>query len=729
MVRLKPTWLTVMRYLPSLFLSSCLLFGFAWPNKVVQADSRAGLDIPFSALNSDQLIQLNGLFGTQKLEFTLPNNWQITDDSWIDLSVTFSNLLDQNSSSLTISLNDLQVTSILLKDLAGQGKRIKLPGSFFVTGKNILTLEGVLHLPEDFKTNCSGWDNSARWATFNINSTLHIGFLTQPFPADLSSFPDSFLQPLDRYLPNGEDQTIFVLPDQPQPDDLRALSIISYYLGHQAGDKFVWSPQIFTETKFKTLTTINGNVIFINNQPRGVEGVNTSTKNGIGIFSSPWHSGKAIMVISDRDRQDGYTPAQIFGDWIRKVLLKGNVAYFEQTANLKAPAFTNTFTLEDLGYLDRTIRNIGKQNLIYRFTIPYTIDPTTADLSLEITHAPDLDLTTSSIAVVLNGFTVAAVLPATQNTRSDAIQISLPPKRLRPGINFLRLAFDLHLQDSSCEKGPDTIWATVFNSSKFELTTQKRTETPNLKDFPAAFDQFPGPTFVVPDQPDSQTLANVAKLAFTMGATSYYGNDPPALIDASTYRASNIREQSYILIGLPSKNFAIQDVNDFLPQPFVPHSDQLQTGYGVYLPNPETRASMGLIQMAPSPWNQSGIVMILSGTDSQGLNWAWAATLDTNLRSQFSGNLMIIGPNQGLASTSNSAQPPDLVFEQTPMVTRIPIIGKFLQKNGQSEEAIAVIAIALAGLITWVIVKVSPLLTRIEIRLKHSADPSDQERE
>ncbi len=718
-----------MKHLIGIFLVFFLVINLGSPNLAAKAASGQAIDIPLTSLNSDQPVQFTGLFSDQNLEFTLPNNWQVTDESWVDLTITASDLLDQTDSSLTISLNGLQVKSLLLKDLIGTDQRIEIPGNFFTAGKNTLALDGVLYLPDDTKTNCKGWDNPSRWATFNPVSSLHIGFQTQPFPADLSNFPASFLQPLDHYLPNGEDKTLFVLPEQIQPDDLKALSATAYYLGHQAGDKFVWNPQVVTSTQFRRLTTINSNVIFINNQPQGFEDALSPAKNGIGIFSSPWQPGKALMIISDHNRQDGYTPALILGDWTKKVLLSGNVAYFDQTAAPKPAAFANTFTLEDLGYLDRTVRNIGKENLIYRFMLPYSIEPTSGDLLLEITHAPDLDLNTSSIAVVLNGYTIAAVLPATQNTRADPIQISLPVKRLRPGINFLRLAFDLHLQYGSCEKAPDTIWATVFNSSSFKFTTRGRTGIPTLKDFPAAFDEYPGASFVIPNQPDPQLLNNVSRLIFSMGATSYYGNEPPSLMTASAYTASKVKEQNYVMVGLPSANVAIQDINEFLPQPFSPNTNQLQQGYGVYLPNPDTRASLGLIQIMPAPWHKSGTIMILTGTSSQGLDWAWNATLDPTLRSQFSGNLMIVGPAQGLAPGSASGQSANLLFEQTPMVVRIPIIGSFLQQHGQSEEAIALMAIALAGLLTWSAVKVTPWLTRIEVRLKHVADPGEKERE
>jgi hypothetical protein len=452
-------------------------------------------------------------------------------------------------------------------------------------------------------------------------------------------------------------------------------------------------------------------------------------KNAIGVFASPWDPSKTVMVIFDKDREDGYTPAIILGDWIRKILLSGNVAYFNKTAEKQPPAFKNKYSFEELGYLDRTVRGIGKENLIYRIFIPYNVDPTSADLSLDLTHGPDLDENTSSIAIVLNGYTVASVLPATQSARLEPIQIGLPTKRLRPGINFLRVSFDLHVQHSSCEKAPDSVWATVFNSSTFRLTYQNRSSVPTLNDFPSPFNEYPGATFVVPNQLDVNTLSHVAGLTFTIGAASYYPDQPPKIMTTEKYAKMSSKQGNYILVGLPTENTAIQDVNGYLPQPFKTNANQLQDGYGVFLPTFDSEASTGLMQIINSPWNDNGTVLVLAGTNTQGLDWVWNTILDPKMQGQFSGNLMIVGPKSGITAGSDVPASGSLLFKQTPMVINIPWIGKYLQQQGQSEEAVSIMAIALAGLFTLLALKIAPIISRLEIRFKNHSDNSDKERE
>lgn len=698
--------------------SALLLAVLLIPSHIAHAGANLYVSIPLSELNSDQPIDLKGLISTQDLEFTLPETWKMNEANWLFLRLSASELLDTSASSITIALNGLQVTSMSLNKLTGSGKRINLPSDFFVTGENILSITGSLYLPDDLETNCKGWDDPSRWSLVDPASTLHLAFEKQKLSSDLSNFPDAFIQPLDRYIPDGGDSIMFVLPDQVQPDDLNALTATAYFLGYHAGSDFAWNPKIVTISEFNNQSSHPDNIIFINNIPGQFNNSIATEKNAIGVFPSPWDVSKSVMIIFDNERTDGYTPALIFGDWIRKVLLDGNVAYFDRTPDQQPPVFKNSYTFEELGYLDRTVRGIGEADLTYKLYIPHNIDPTSSSLSLQITHSPDLDPSTSTIAVNLNGFTIASILPTTQNSRLEPIRIGLPAKRFRPGINYLRIAFDLHVPYSSCEKSPDSVWSTIFNNSTVELTYDNRTASPSLKHFPVPFTDYPGATFVIPDELNMQTLVQVAELTFSIGGSSYYANQPPQLITASSFSGTNDNRVNYIFAGLPTENPAIRKLNNFLPQPFKPDSNEMEDSYGIFLPTYNEAASVGLLQISPSPWDTDGSILVLTGTDSQGLSWAWDAALDVEVRKQFKGNLMIAGPDNNVAAGDPNASPVSIQFEQTPVVLRIPIIGKFLQQSGQSEAAVSFLAVVLAGLFTLVALKAVPLIPTVILFIK-----------
>ena len=682
-----------------------LLTNLLAPSRIVSAESDLSIDIPLQSLNGGQAVDLVGLISTQTVDVTLPDNWKIKDQSWLEIETTASDLLDLAKASLTISLNGLQVSSLRIINIAGNTKRIAIPADFFKQGKNTLTFEGLLYLLDDSQTNCRVWDDPSRWLLIGPKSMLHISFQKQSLSVDLSNFPEVFLQPLDGYLTNGENQTLIVLPDEVKKDDLTALAAASYFLGHEAGENFKWVPQILTQSEFSATPVSDKNIIFINNIPSQFEKDIATEKDAIAMFPSPSDDGKAVMVISDQNRDDGYTPALVFGDSAKKVLLNGNVAYLDRATLPPPPAFKNIYSFEELGYFDRTVRGIGKENLIYRIYIPYQVDPTTAALILQLSHSPALDTNVSSFSVYLNGFTVASILPSARNAKLDPIHVDLPRNRFHPGINFLRISFDLHLSYNSCERSPESVWATIFNTSSLEMTYRKRTSIPSLKDFPMPFNDYPGFSFVIPNDKDTKTIIHVAQLAFSMGASSAFANQPPGISTTNNYSASKSSQTNLILVGLPSENKAIEEINPFLPQPFTDDLKYLQDGYGVYLPSVDQNASTGLLQIIPSPWAKNGTMLILTGTDSQGMDWAWDVLLDPAMRAKFSGNIMVVGSQKRTdspATETGITKSPEASFQQMPDVTKIPIIGSFLQKAKQAPLITALIAAAI-GLLTVLI--------------------------
>jgi hypothetical protein len=707
-----------------------ILVNFLIPSIPASAADAYSIDIPIQSLNSDQPINLSGLISTQTIEIPIPTNWEIAAQSWLEIGITASEILDLPNASLTISLNGLQVKSFHLSNMSGTTQRIELPANFFKRGNNTLTFTGTLYLPDDMETNCKIWDDPARWVLIDPLSKLHLSVQKKVIPADLSHFTDFFLRPLDQYLPEDENQTLFILPDGTKQDDLNAMSVISYFLGYEAGENFSWNPQILTESEFNQLNNINGNLIFIDIIPPQFKENISIEKDAVGMFTSPWDSSKAVLVISDQNREDGYSPAYIFGDSSRKALLIGNVAYLDRTVLNPPPNFKDKYSFEELGYLDRTVRGIGRDNLTYRIYIPHDIDPTSATLSLQLAHSPDLDIQTSSFSIYLNGLTVASILPTAKKTGTAPIRVDLPINRFRPGINFLRFSFDLHLPYSSCEKALETVWATIFNNTTLQMTYRERISNPSLEDFPMPFNAPPGVSFIIPTEQDGAALAHIAQLTFSIGASSFYPTQPPEILTENNYGSAKTKQTNFILVGLPSENSAIKEVNDFMPQPFAKDWNQLQEGFGVFLPTYDQNASSGLLQIIPSPWSKNGTILVLTGTDSQGISWAWDIILDSKIRDQFSGNLMIVGSEK--RSASPVAQEDQVLapyFQQTPILIYIPIVGKFLQTNGQSEPYLALIAILMAGLAILIGLKVASTLSKYEIRPKHSPLAEKEERE
>jgi len=690
----------------------CIAFAIAFlvPQKHVNAQAPTFVEIPLETFHDERPVQLLGLISSQTLNIPVPQSWLVGEENWIEIKTRASSLLDFKRSSITISLNGLQISSYSLTEIADTNQKILIPSNMFSQGNNTLTFTGTLYLPDDRETNCQNWDDPSRWFMIEPGGMLHLSFVRRDLSVDLSNFPQVIIEPLERYLPDeNKRQTLIVLPENSTQDDLTSLSTISYILGNTADIKYNWHPEIVTESQFSPNVSANRNIVFIGHGPTELQDTASKDKNYISLYPSPWAQGYAVMVIGDQNRQDGFSPAMVFSDPSRSILLHGNVAYVDPQATLAPQPFPNDISFEDLGYLDRTIRGIGQQNLIYNLYVPYNVDPALVKLNLALVHSPDLDIQNSSFTIYLNGFSIAGILPTARSSTGEPITVGLPANKFRPGINFIRIRFDLHVPYSSCERAPESVWATVLNSSTLEITYRNRSPIPSLKHFPLPFGDYPGFTYVVPDEYSQDDLGYISRLSFMMGTSAYPVNYPPQVMTTGNFRQKEAEHRNVILIGLPSQNSATMSTNDLLPQPFTPDGKSLQDGYGVYLPTSDKDASLGLMQIIPSPWVRGGTVLVLTGNDQQGLGWAWDVILNPTLRDQFAGNLMVVGSanrSDALEGAKNQ-ESPLTIFQQIADASNIPIIGPILQRGGQAFLVPALVAVGTALLLVvftlWII--------------------------
>jgi hypothetical protein len=690
------------RKLSQILISIGLLIAFLLPQKHTYAQNPNFVEIPLEAFHDQKPIELQGLISSQTLNIPVPESWSISDENWTEIQIKVSPLLDAARSSLTITLNGLHISSYQLSKLPETKQRILLPANLFTLGNNTLTFTGTLYLPDDQRTNCQNWGDPSRWLAIQPGGLIHVSFDRRDFPVDLSNFSQILVEPMEKYL--SEDatrQTLIVLPENSTRDDLTSLSSLSYVLGHYAGVNSGWHPEVVNENQFNTGQATGRNVIFVGSAPNEFQDQASRDKDYVAIYPSPWSVGNAVMVIGDQNRQDGFSPAAVFGDPARNLLLHGEIAYVDQQAPAVRQPFPNSLSFEDLGYLDRTVRGIGQQSLIYSLYVPYNIDPLVVKLNLGLLHSPDLDIQNSSFTVYLNGFSIAGILPTARSSAGDPITLGLPAKRFRRGINFIRIAFDLHVPYSSCERALETIWATVLNTSTVEITYRNNVPIPSLEDFPLPFNDSSGSVFVIPDRHSPEDLAYVSRLAFTMGVSAYETDGAPQAMTAADFRQKENEFPNIILVGLPSENLVTQSTNNLFPQPFTLEGNTLEEGYGVYLPTTSKDASLGLMEVFRSPWVRDGTVLVLSGNDRQGLEWTWDAVLNPALRDSFAGNVMVIGSahrSQVVGGVTVQSSP-QFLFQQIADAGNLPIIGQILQRNGKAFLVPALLGVGIALLL------------------------------
>src|SRR5678816_2526532 len=101
------------------FVCACLLLDALIPNQHVSAEGLNFVEIPLEALHDEKPVELQGLISSQTLNIPIPQNWLLNEGNWMELKITASPLLDSARSSLTISLNGLQVNSYRFTRIPG----------------------------------------------------------------------------------------------------------------------------------------------------------------------------------------------------------------------------------------------------------------------------------------------------------------------------------------------------------------------------------------------------------------------------------------------------------------------------------------------------------------------------------------------------------------------------------------------------------------------------------
>jgi hypothetical protein len=673
-----------------------------------QAQDQQVIEIALGDLNIGQPVNLSGLISSATLEFRIPNTYQVADRSWLSIKVNSSQVLDQERSSLTISLNERQAASYRLSQLTDGVMKIDLSSGMFHQGLNTLTFTGMLHLPDDNETACSNWDDPSRWLEIGPESSLHLTVSPTNFALNLAFFPQAFIEPVNRYIAGTvKNETTFVLPDEPALDDLTSLVSLAYLFGHYAGQDFQWQPKVVNEQSGDVNVFRDRGVVLLRSKRQVVVPPSQTEIDFIMMRNSPWDISHPLLYLSDHNPQDGFSPAQLLGDPIRRTMLRKSLAYLDRGPVRPPQPFQDVYTFAQLGYTNRTVRGIGESSLIYRVFIPYNVEPTNAFLRLVISHSPDLDTNVSSILVYVNGFTVAGIVPSARSAQFDPIEVNLPAARFRPGENFIRLTFDLHLPYSSCERAPQSVWATVDASSDLHMSFSQAVRIPTLTDYPMPFSDYPGFTFVLPDNYDLKTLEHITSLAFQFGQNSQLAYQPPVVFTASKFDPETAERANFVLVGLPTENRHIFSINRLLPQPFTEDGSGLEPGYSVYLPDPSEQAAIGLLETLTSPWSSNGVLLVVTGTDAQSLEWTWDVLLDPVYVQRFSGNVMVVG--SGARITAANGAGPAITFVNSPEVSRFPIIGRLLQKLEPSDifpvlvsvETALLALLALLAVLRW----------------------------
>jgi hypothetical protein len=190
--------------------ASAVIPGFRPPSS--QPETTPPQNVSFKSLGSPDETIYGARPQKRTYDFWLPPGWESTAPPNFTLRFSHSNILDPEQSVIDVSLNDQPVGSVFLDDenrTDGEWT-IALPQRALQAGNNRLSIKIEMTLPDtDDAGKCRLLDDDRLWTVISGESQLSLPYAIVDFRPYLDHLPYPYSQR------SGLDQTVFVLPDQP----------------------------------------------------------------------------------------------------------------------------------------------------------------------------------------------------------------------------------------------------------------------------------------------------------------------------------------------------------------------------------------------------------------------------------------------------------------------------------------------------------------------------------
>jgi hypothetical protein len=348
---------------------------------------------------------------------------------------------------------------------------------------------------------------------------------------------------------------------------------------------------------------------------------------------SPWDQTRAILIVTGLSDQALAKASRAMSSRNRFPGLEGAFALIQETHPLletpTEPQSTD-LTLADLGYDDRALRGFSYE-IGYYFELPPGWRLTeSAYLELYFTHSQLLRYENSFLNVLFNYKPAATVALSDETALDGKVKVVLSASQARPGRSN-RISIQTEMQPFDVCTNAD-IWLLISSESRLHLDHKEQNASNlYLDSYPYPFNQRSGladTLFVLPPEPQPEEWEKTLQLAAALGRVAGGPNFAPAVAVGDNQSQAKLSNYHFIAIGRPSRNPMLRQVNDQLPQPFVPDSDVIEQKLNAVILRLPPGASLGYVQLIPSPWNEARALLAVTGTTDEGVEWAAEALTD-----------------------------------------------------------------------------------------------------
>jgi hypothetical protein len=601
-------------------------------------------------------IMLQGMGATHSQGFPTPRSWELVADPEVRIYFEHSGALLDGRSSLTISVNEESIASVMLDESnVVDGELIAKIPRRLLNDYNQLGLAVVQHVNEE----CEDPFDPALWTRVGLNSSIVFSYADRPIEGELLDFPYPYFDaqgfgPMKLTLGGGQTTSA---------GQLDALGEISLALGRLAAYRQVEMQEPVTdpldaESHMLVVGTPEQN-------PLVYQFVDPSTlKAGegfVGSFPNPYHPELAVLVVTGGDDAGLSLAAQALSSQDRYELLSGESARITDLQDSMPPPSKRDprpmpedeeFTLADLGIMDRTIRGFYASPL--RIPLKMTGDAKVridgARLVIDYGYAAHLDTRLSSLEVRLNGVTLRSVpLDEEDGEQMTELEVELPHELMEPS-SELEVVFHLFPADfAPCSYiGDRHIWGTVFDSSRLEIERDYYAMVPDLSllrhdlwPLAEAADES-SLVVITADSPDLTEVTAAAQLVADIGRVSTGDWSTVDLTASYAGLLSDYSEYHAVVLKGDAAHSTFKSLRSDQYITAIPGLMSQLSKADQRLFAAEVGRLYGSIEQTIHPHNDQRTVMVFQGPNDSALLSAVGVLRDTTRLLRLSGNAAVI---------------------------------------------------------------------------------------
>lgn len=590
-------------------------------------------------------LRLQGVYSEARLGFTRPRNWKLKSAKAL-IRFQHSPALLPNRSNLTVRINNTSVGSTPLN------RRRSQIGEFLVTIPTNLVQEfnEISVVGQQNNKECSNSSDPALWTEVLPDSKLIFEYEPQPISLDFSRFPYPFF---DDTSPDAT-RLAYVPPAKISDAWLTAAGRFQAMMGRVADYRpletrmakdakdLEWNDRLIvigTPAEQPILKSLKLPFAITNEQV--VDGKKNALPNDVGILmmASTPDNGNPVLIATGNGPEGVEKAVQFLAQPNNRQLGTGQAMLVNDLEDVPSPELrdwprfiptANSFKLSDLKTVDNqpfkdvTVRGSSAPPVEFDFrALPDDRFTRGSAMTLVYSYGPQMNSRESAINVAIDGVAIGGKrLTSDNGATRETLAVNLPENLIKPN-SKIQVSFQMNPKNSAkCGVVTDQqLWGTLHTDTSFKLNRENSVSLPDLKLLPVGY-PFAAPqdlsslAIVVPDSPSNTDLLTLLEFSERMGRLSQADSIKLTAHTTATLPEDVRKERNLVGIGTRDKfpfpeALQPQSRGFSLGNLFGRQSDkgQIQT-----LPD-----NGGVIKQVMSPWNDSRVLLALSGQTENGL--------------------------------------------------------------------------------------------------------------